>query len=49
LKKSPKKVPTHVNQISRIFWGKYFGIFKNGQKKCPKSKTQKKFAQKAMA
>jgi hypothetical protein len=28
------------------FWAKYFGISKNGQKKCPKMKIPKNFAQK---
>jgi hypothetical protein len=27
------------------FWAKYFRIFKNGQKKCPKMKIRKYFAQ----
>jgi len=29
-----------------IFWAKYFGISKNGQKKCPKMKIPKYFAKK---
>jgi hypothetical protein len=45
-KKGPKKVPTRVGRMSRFFVGKFFGIFKNGQKKCPKTKREKKFPKK---
>uniref|UniRef100_A0A6C0HD54 Uncharacterized protein n=1 Tax=viral metagenome TaxID=1070528 RepID=A0A6C0HD54_9ZZZZ len=36
----------HENCIT--FYTKVFWVFKNGQKKCPKTKTQNTFVQKAM-
>jgi len=47
LENGQKKVPTHVGRLPSFFLGKYFGISKNGQKKCPKIKKPKYFAQKA--
>jgi hypothetical protein len=45
-KNGQKRVPTHVGRPFSFFWAKYFGISKNGQKKCPKIKKAKYFAQK---
>ena len=39
--------PTHVEKSYKILLGKFFQIFKNGQKKCPKIEMAKYFAQKA--
>ena len=35
-----------TSKIFNIFWGKYFGNFKNGQKKCPKIENPKTVLQK---
>jgi len=34
------KEPSNI-EYSYIFWGKYFGKVKNGQKKCPKTEKGK--------
>ena len=39
--------PTHVEKSYEFLLGKFFQIFKNGQKKCPKFENPKYFAQKA--
>jgi hypothetical protein len=36
----------NIYKTSEYFWAKFFGISKNGQKKCPKIEIRKYFAQK---
>jgi hypothetical protein len=36
----------NIYKTFKYFWAKFFGISKNGQKKCPKIEIPKYFAQK---
>jgi len=43
---SLSRLKNNIYKNFKYFWAKYFGNFKNGQKKCPKMKIRKYFAQK---
>jgi len=43
---SLSRLKNNIYKTFDYFWAKYFGNFKNGQKKCPKMKIGKYFAQK---
>jgi hypothetical protein len=45
---SLSRLKNNIYKTYENFWAKYFGNLKNGQKKCPKMKIRKYFAQKDM-